>query len=135
MIPWTAACQASLSFTISLGLLKLVSVESVRPSNLSSFAPFSSCLQSFLAPGSFPVSQFFSSGGQSIGSSTSASVLPKNIQGWFPSGLTDLISLQSRGLTRVFSTPQFKGINSSVLGLLYGPTLTSIHDYWKKPWF
>ena len=66
----------------------------------SSVTPFSSHLQSFPASGSFPMSQFFTSGGQSIG----ASVLPVNIQGWFPLGLTGLISLQSKGLSRVFST-------------------------------
>ena len=70
----------------------------------SSVIPFSSCLQSFLASGSFPVSQLFTSGGQSIGASVLASVLPMNIQGWFPLGLTGLISLLSNGLSRVFSS-------------------------------
>ena len=70
----------------------------------SSAASFSSCLQSFPASGSFPVSQLFTSGGQSIGASASASVLPVNIQGWFPFGLTGWISLQSKGLSRVFSS-------------------------------
>ena len=71
---------------------------------ISSFvAPFSSCLPSFPASGSFPMSQFFSSGGQSIGASASASVLPMNIQDWFPLGLAAWISLQSKGLSRVFS--------------------------------
>ena len=65
--------------------------------------PFSSSLQSFPASGSFPMSQFFASGGQSIGVSASASVLPMNIQDWFPSGWTGWISLQSKGLSRVFS--------------------------------
>ena len=69
----------------------------------SSVVPFSSYLQSFPPSGSFPVSQFFVSGGQSIGVSVSASVLPMNIQGWFPLGLTSLISLQSKELSRVFS--------------------------------
>ena len=68
-----------------------------------SVVPFSSRLQSFPASGSFPMSQFFPSGGQSIGVSASASVLPMNIQDWFPLGLTGLISLQSKGLLRVFS--------------------------------
>ena len=68
----------------------------------SSVIPFSSCLQSFLASGSFPRSQFFASGGQSIGTSALASVLLRNIQGWFLLGLADLISLQSKGLSRVF---------------------------------
>ena len=70
---------------------------------ISSYAVLFSCPQSFPASGSFPMSQFFTSGGQSIGASTSASVLPMNIQDWFPLGLTDLISLQSKGLSRVFS--------------------------------
>ena len=69
----------------------------------SSVAPFSSCLQSFPASGSFPMSQFFASGGQSIGASASASVLPMTIQDWLPLGLTGLMSLQSKGLSRVFS--------------------------------
>ena len=69
----------------------------------SSVIPFSSCFQSFPASGSFPMSWFFASGGQSIGASASASVLPMNIQDWFPLGLTGWISLQSKGLSRVFS--------------------------------
>ena len=69
----------------------------------SSVVPFSSCLQSFPVSGSFQISQFFASGGQSIGVSASASVLPMNIQDWFPSGWTGWISLQSKGLSRVFS--------------------------------
>ena len=69
----------------------------------SSVVPFSSHLQSFLASWSFPVSQFFTSGGQSIGVLASASVPPMNIQDWFPLGLTGFISLQSKGLSRVFS--------------------------------
>ena len=74
-----------------------------HPTISSSVIPFSSCLQSFPASGSFSMSQFFASGGQSIGVSASTSVLPMNIQDWFPLGLTDLISLQSKGLSRVFS--------------------------------
>ena len=99
--PWTATRQASLSFTVSQSLLKLMSIESVMPSNhLILIIPFFSCLQSSAASGSFPLSQFFTSGGQSIGASASASVLPTNIQDYFPLGL---ISLQSKGLSRVFS--------------------------------
>ena len=75
-----------------------------HPTVLSPIVPFSSCLQSFPASGSFQMSQFFASGGQSVGVSASASVLPMNIQDWFPLGLTGLISLQSKGLSRVFST-------------------------------
>ena len=97
---------------------------------LSSVIPFS-CLQSFPASGSFLVSQFFASGGQSIGASASASVLTMNIQYWFPLGLSDLISLLFKGLSRVFSKTsvqrhQFFGAQ------LYGPTLTSIYDYLKN---
>ena len=74
-----------------------------HPTILSSMVPFSSCLQSFPASASFPMSQLFASGGQSLGASASASVLPMNIQDWFPLGLTGLISLESKGLWRVFS--------------------------------
>ena len=74
-----------------------------HPTITSSAIPISSCLQSFPASGSFPMSQFFISGGPSIGVSASASVLPMNIQDWFPLGLTSWISLQSKGLSRVFS--------------------------------
>ena len=73
------------------------------PTISSWVVPFSSCLQSFPASGSFPVSQFFASGGQRIGASTSALVLPMNVQNWFPLGWTGWISLQSKGLSRVFS--------------------------------
>ena len=73
-----------------------------HPANLSSVGPFSSCPQSFPASGSFPVSQLFASGGQSIGAS--ASILLLNIRGWFPLGLTGLISLQYREFSRVFSS-------------------------------
>ena len=100
--PWTAACQASLSITNSRSLLKLMSITLVMPSTTSSsVGPFSSCLQSFPASGSFQMSQFFASGGQSIGVSASASVLPMNIQDWFPLGWTGWISLLSKGLSRV----------------------------------
>ena len=74
-----------------------------HPTSLSSVIPFSFCLQSFPMPGSFQMSQLFTSGGQSIVISVSASALPKNIQGWFHLGSTDLISLQSKGISRVFS--------------------------------
>ena len=95
----------------------------------STVAPFSFCLQSFPASGFFPVSRLFTSGGQSIGVSTSTSVLPMNIQGWFLLGLTGMFSLHSKGLSKVFSNTTFKSVNSLALSLLYGPTLTSIHDY------
>ena len=99
---WTAAHQASLSITISQSLLKLKSMGWYFHLN-TCVIPVSSCLQSFSASRSFPVSQFFPSGGQSIGISASASILPINIQDWFPLGLTDLIFLLFKGLSRVFS--------------------------------
>ena len=87
-----------------------------HPTISSSVVPFS-CLQSFPASGSFPRSQFFVSGGQSIGASALASVILMNIQDWFPLGLPGLIFLQSKGLSRVFSKTTVKNINS--LALLY----------------
>ena len=94
-----------LSITNPLSLLKLMSIESwCHPTVSSSVIPFSSCLQSFPASGSFPMSQFFTSGGQSIGVSASALVFPMNIQDWFPLGWTGWISLQSKRLvSRIFS--------------------------------
>ena len=94
----------SLSITNSQSLPKLMSIELVMPSDhLILVVPFSSCLQSSPASGSFSLSQFFTSGGQSNGASASASVLPMNIQDWFSLGLTGWISLQSKGLSRVLS--------------------------------
>ena len=101
--PWTAACQASLSFTGSQSFLRFMSTESMMLTISSSTVFFSSCLQSFPASGSFQMSQLFASGGQSIGASASASVLSVNIHGWFPLGLTGLILL-SKGLSRAFSS-------------------------------
>ena len=102
--PWTTARQVSVSITNSQSLLRLISIASVMPSSISSFVVcFSSRLQSFPVSESFPMSQFFTSGGQSIGVSASTSVFPMNIQDWFPLGWTDWISLQSKGLSRVFS--------------------------------
>ena len=103
-----------------------------HPAISSSVIYFSSCFQSFPASESFPMSQFFASGGQNIGASDSASVLPMNMQDWFPLGLTGLISLQSKESQESSPTPHFKSINSLVLVFLYGPILTSIHDYWKN---
>jgi len=101
--PWTTACQASLSITNSWSLLKLMSIESVIPSNHFIFyLPFS-CFQSFPASESFPMNHFFTSGSQNIGALASASVFPMNSQDGFPLGLTALISLWSKGLSRVFS--------------------------------
>ena len=102
--PWTAARLTSLSIPNSWSSLKLMPLSWWwHPTISSSVVPFSSILQSFPALGSFPMSQFFASGGQSIGVSASASVLPMNIQDWFPLGWTGWISLQSTGLLRVFS--------------------------------
>ena len=103
-----------------------------HPNISSSVVPFSSRLRSFSASGSFPMSQFFTLGGQSIGVSASTSVLPMNIQDWFPLGWTGWISLQSRDSQESSPTPQFKSINSSALSFLCSPTLTSIHDYLKN---
>ena len=107
--------------TISRSLLQLMSLS--RWCHLaisSSVVPFSSCLHSFPASGSSPMSWLFPSGSQSMG--VSASVFPMNIQGWFSLGLADLISLWIKGLS------QYQSINSLTLSLLYGPTLTPIHD-------
>ena len=95
-----------------------------HPTLSSSVTPFSSCPQSFQASGSFPISWLFTSGGQSIGASTSASVPPMNIQGWL------LLGCCPRD-TRESSPAQFESINSLVLDL-NGPTVTSVHDYWKR---
>ena len=100
--------------------------------NISSSVVTFSCLQSFPISGSFQMSQFFASGGQSIGVSASTSVLPMNTQDWSPLGRTGWISLQWRDSQESSPTAQFRSINSSVLSFLYGPTLTSIHGYWKN---
>ena len=100
-----------------------------HPTISSSAVPFSSSLQSFPASGTFPRSWLFTSDGQSI--QASASALPMNIQDWFPLGLTGWISLQSKGLLRVFSNT-IKSINSSLFSCLYSLALTSVHDYWKN---
>ena len=102
-----------------------------HPTITTSVVPFSSCLQSFSVSGSFPMSQFFASGGQIIGVSASASVLPTNIQEWFPSGLVEF-HCSPRDSQESSPTSQFKSINSSMFSSLYSPTLTSIHDYWKN---
>ena len=96
--PWIAARQASLSITNSRSLLKLMPIESVMPSS-----HFILCPQSLPASGSFPMSQLFIWGGQSPRVSASAPVLPMNTQDWSPLGWTGWISLQSKGLSRVFS--------------------------------
>ena len=91
-----------------------------------SVTSFCSCPWSFPVSGSISMSWLFKPGGQHIGASASTSFLPMNIQGWFPLGLTSLISLLSKGLLRVFSALQFERINSSALNLLYDSTLISI---------
>ena len=115
--PWTAACQAFLSITNSWSLPKVMIIESV-PTISSSVVPFSFCPQPFPASGSFPMSQLFTSGGQCTGVSASTSVLLMNTQDWSPLGWTGWISLQSKGLSRVFSNTtvqkhQFFGIQLS----------------------
>ena len=103
-----------------------------HPTISSSVIPFSSWLQSFPASGAFQMSQFFPSGGQSIGVSALASFLPEKSQGWSPLEWTGWISLQSKGPQESSPAPQFKSINSSALSFLHSPTLTSIHDHWKN---
>ena len=130
--PWTAATQASLSFTISQSLLKLISLSQWRhPTILSSVASFSFCPQSFPASGSFPLSWLSASGGQEW-----KLQLHKSFRWIFR---VDFLyeclvwsPCSSRGSEESSSTPQFKSINSSALSFLYGPSLTSIHDYWKN---
>ena len=103
-----------------------------HPTISSSVVPSSSHLQSLPASGSFQMSQFFASDGRSIGVSASPSVLLVNIQDWFPLRLTGLISLQSKGLSRVFSNTTVQKHQVFRTQLYYSPTLTSIHDYWKN---
>ena len=115
--PWIAACQASLSITNSQNSPKPTSIESVMPSShLILWRPLLLCPQSLPASESFPMSQLFAWGGQNIGVSALASVLPTNTQDWSPLEWTGWISLQSKGLSQESSpTPQFKSINSSAL--------------------
>ena len=143
--PWTAGYQAPLSMGLTRqeywsGLplpsptpgacSKSRPCQWFHPTVSSSVIPFSSHLRSFPASGSFLMSWLFASGGQRIRASASASALPMNIQDWFPVGLTGLISLQSLGLSRVFSNTTVQ--KHQFFSLLYGPTLTSIHNYWKN---
>ena len=131
---WTAAHQASLSITNSQSLLQThihPLSQWCHPAISSSVIPFFSCLQYFPASGSFLRSHFFTSGGQSIGVSASASVLTMNIQDWFPLRLTGLI-LQSTGLSIVFSKTTVQKHQFFGTQLFYSPTLTSMHDYWKN---
>ena len=104
-----------------------------HPTISSSIVPFFSCPQSLPASGSFPMSQLFTWGGQSIG--VSASVLPMNTQDWSPLGCTGWISLQSKGLSRVFSNTtvqKHQFFSAQLLSFLHSPALTSVHDHWKN---
>ena len=103
-----------------------------HPTISSSAGPLSSYLQSFPASWSFQMSQLFTSGGQSIGVSASTSVLPMNTQYWFPLGWLVGSPCSPTDSQESSPTPQFKSINSSALSFLYGPTLTSLHYYWKN---
>ena len=130
--PWITACQASLSITNTWSPPKLMSIELVMPSShLILCHPLLSCHQSLPAAWSFPMSQLFSRGGRRTGVSASASVLPMNTQDW-SSGWTGWISLQSNGLSRIFSNTTGQSVNSSVLSFPHSPTLTFIHDHWKN---
>ena len=115
-----------------------------HPTISSSVIPFSSCLQSFLASGSFPISWLFTLSGQSIGVSASASVLPMNIQDWFPLGLTNQSILVRRSRKSLYilavqgtlkSLLQYHSSKASILGhsAFFMVQLTSVHEYWKKP--
>ena len=128
---WTAAHQASLSITISWSLLKLMSIESVMPSNHLIL-----CRPLLLLPSIFPSIRIFSNESAlhiRWPKYWSFSISPSNEYSGLISFRTDWIDLLAvQGLSRVFSTPQFKSFNSSVLSPPYSPTLTSIHDYWKN---
>ena len=131
--PWTAAYQDSLSFTISQSVLKLMSIELVMPSNhLILCHPLLFLPSIFLSISVFSNESAVCIRWPKYWNFSSASVLPMNIQGWFPLGLTGLISLQSKWLSRVFSSITVESISSSELSLLYSPTLTSLHDYWEN---
>ena len=120
--------------TISLSLLKLMSIESVIWSNHLILCLFFSCFQSFPASGSFPMSWLFTSGGQGIGAS--ASVLPMNIQGWFPLGLTSWSSCCPRDSQKSSPAPQFENINSLTLSILSEKAMATHSSTlaWKIPW-
>ena len=129
--PWISGCQTSLSITNSWSWLKLRSIKSVMPSShLILCRPLLLLPQSL--PGSFPVSQLFAWGGQSIGISALASVFPMNTSDQYPLGWTGWISLQSKGLSRVFSNNTVQKHQFFVLSFFYSPTLTSIPDHWKN---
>ena len=140
---WTVACQATLSmgffrqeYWSGLPLLSPGVWSNSCPLSWwcyltisSSTIPFS-CPQSFPASGSFPISQLFASDALSTRASASSSLLPMNIQDCFPLGWTNLITFNSQESSP--APPHFESTDSSVLSLLYGPSLMSIHDYWKN---
>ena len=134
--PWTAECQASLSITNSQSLLKFMYIESVTPSNHLIL-----CLSLLLLPSILPSIRVFSN--ESVLHirwprywSSSFSISSSNeYSDWFLLGWTDWISLQSNGLSRIFSNTTVQNINSSVLSFFYSPTLTSIRDSWKNQSF
>ena len=125
-IPWTIACQGSLYFTVSQSLLKLMSIASVMLSNHLIL-----CHPLLLLPSVFPSIKVFSSE-STVPIGASASVLPLNIQGWFPLGLAGLISCSPKDTQESSPASWFEGISSSALKLLDGPALTSIHSDWKN---
>ena len=126
--PWIAACQVSLSPTISHSLVRFMATESVMPSNhLILCRPLLLCFQSFPASGSFPVSQLFASGGQSMGAW--ALVLPMSVE--LISFRIDRFELLAIQETQESSASQFESMNSSALNLPSSTTLPSVHDYWK----
>ena len=130
--PRIAARQASLSITNSQSSLKLMSDESVMPSShLILCHPLSSCSQSLPASGSFPMNQLFAWGGQSTGVSSLATVFPMNTQDWSPLEYTGWISLQSKGLSRLFSNTTVQKHRFFGAQFPHSPTLTSIRDHWK----
>ena len=131
--PWIAECQASLFINQTRGLPKIMSIKLVMPSNHLIL-----CRHLLLLPSIFPSIRVFLNESvlrmrwPSIGISASASVLPMKTQDWSPLGWTGWISLQSKGLSRVFSNTTVQKHQFSVLSFLYSPTLTSIHDHWKN---
>ena len=130
--PWTTAHQASLSITNSQSLLKLMSIESVMPSAISSsVVAFSSCPHSLPASESFPMSQLFTWGAQSTAVSALASFLPKKSQGWSPSEWTGWISLQSKGFSRVFSNTTVQK-HQFFSAQFSSQSNSHIHDHWKN---
>ena len=134
--PWTAACRPSWSFIISQRVLKLMSIESVMPANCCLLCCLILCCLLLLLPSIFPSIRVFSNASafciRCVGVSASALVCPVNIQNWFPLGSTGLISLQSEGISRVFSNTTVWRHQFFVLSLFYCGNLTSVHDYWKN---